>query len=93
MSDWLKSNQPKEPSDLFLAFPQEIRHGKGNLFDRLEDVKNTNKERNFFTEESEIFEFPTGDTYVLYNQWGLGDNWTDFLERAKALNFTIEEEV
>jgi len=95
VTDWLGAHKPEAPSDLFKAFPQEIRRGKRGLLETLqeandicEQVKGTARH---FMEEGEVFGFPGGETYALYNQWGVGSNLDNFIERARSLGYEIKE--
>jgi hypothetical protein len=90
---WIETYNPKDFDVLVAAFPQEI-HG-GAMFVTLDIAKNTFSRQGIlrhFINDNEIIEFEDGSKYALSNQWGK-DNINSFIERARQLNYSIEEQL
>lgn len=88
---WIKENNPKNISELLVAFPQEIR--SGGMFvpvNEAEEIYIRQGIYRHFLGENEIIKFSDSTKFAISNQWGKG-NIVKFINQAKKIGFEIEE--
>lgn len=88
---WVEINNPNSISEVFQAFPQEIR--SGGLFvpeQEAKEIYNRQGIYRHFLGDDEVLEFIDSTRYVISNQWGKG-NIEKFIGQAKKLGYEIDE--
>lgn len=87
---WIRDNNPQNLPELTNKFPQDLH--SGNLFEKYDNVINSNRSNRFFIENDEIINFANNEQYVISNQWG-ANNFNNFIDHVKQhiTNYQIEK--
>lgn len=90
ITEWVKSNKPKNKEELFQVFPKSMH--RDSLFKPVAEAReiyNRTGYKRHYINPDEIIKLPDGTEWAVTNQWSKGKAFNEFVAKTEELGFKI----